>query len=325
MAVLYIKEQSSLIQKKSERLVITKEKQTFLEIPADNIESIAVIGNIQVTMQAMHMLMQRGIDINYFSFSGKFLGSTTAESSKNIFLRLAQYELYQNQEKRMQIARRIVENKINNQIYIIKNHRWKADEIEWKEEVKQMYILAEKARTAETTNQLMGFEGKASNLYFKAYGRMFQSKIEFHGRNRRPPKDPINVIISLGYTFLTKEVSVALETESFEMYLGFLHGIRYGRKSLTLDLVEEFRQPIVDRMTLKLFNKNMIQEFDFSFEEDVVILNDEGFKKFCKEFERWMTEKGFRECICEQAKILKKAIQEKGEYVPFCIEESKNM
>ena len=116
------------------------------------------------------------------------------------------------------------------------------------------------------------------------------------------------------------------------MYLGFLHGIRYGRKSLALDLVEEFRQPVIDRMALKLFNKHMIQEYDFTFEEDAVLLNEEGFRKFCKEFERWMSDKdvsgmnlGYRGLIREQAKSLKTAIQKKGVYIPFCLSENKNM
>lgn len=329
MAVLYVKEQGTIIQKRSERIVVTRSGKTLLEISIENVESITVIGNVQLTTQAMHMMMQKGIEIHHFTFSGKYLGSTTAESSKNIFLRLAQYDLYQSKKKRMKIACSIVENKIRNQIYVIENHRWKLEEKEWKEEanqiLSQIYEILDKVKNAETTSQLMGLEGKASHLYFKSYGKMFQCEIKFNGRNRRPPKDPINVIISLGYTFLMKEVSSALEAESFEMYMGFLHGIRYGRKSLPLDIVEEFRQPVIDRMTLKLFNKNMIQKYDFIFEEDKVILNEEGFKKFCKEFERWMVEQGFRTIIQEQAKKLKNAIQQKGEYIPFCLENNKNI
>lgn len=332
MAVIYVKEQGALIQKRSERILITRNRQTLLEIPFDNVESIAVVGNVQITSQALYVLMQKGIDVNYFSFSGKYIGCTAADASKNIFLRLAQYDLYQNKEKRLEIAKSIVKNKIQNQMYLILNHRWDAGDDSWKEENTQIALLAAKTQNAISTNQLMGLEGKASNLYFKAYGRMFKCKFEFNGRNRRPPRDPINAIISLGYTFLTKEVASALEAESFEMYLGFLHGIRYGRKSLALDIVEEFRQPVIDRMTLKLFNKSMIQEFDFTFEEDEVILNEEGFRKFCKEFERWMTdrecsgtEQGYRSIIRNQVKHLKNVIQKREEYIPFCLKENKNM
>lgn len=192
--------------------------------------------------------------------------------------------------------------------------------------LKEMGKLQAQTAGKSTSNELMGLEGRASNLYFSQYGRMFTCKCEFHGRSRRPPRDPINVIISLGYTFLTKEVSSALEAESFEMYLGFLHGIRYGRKSLPLDIVEEFRQPVIDRMTLKLFNKGMIQEYDFSTEEDSITLNEDGFRKFCREFERWMADPacsgektGYRALIQAQAKNLKRAVQRKEEYFPYSI------
>lgn len=308
--------------------MVSKGSKCLLDMPLYHIDHVMIIGNVQVTSQALHILLQNGIDVTYLTFSGKYLGHTAAETSKNIFLRLAQYEIYQNIESRLNIARQIVYNKMENQRQMIKIWRWEKGDFAWKEEVAQIEKLMLKISTAENTNQLMGLEGMASNLYFRAFGRMFKCEFSFNGRNRRPPRDPINVMISLGYTFLTQEVSNALEGEAFEMYLGFLHGIRYGRKSLALDLVEEFRQPVVDRMIVRMFNKRMIQKYDFTFDEDVVILNEDGFRKFCREFERWMTdkncsggEKSYRQMIQEQAEKLKRAIQEKGVYQPYRLSE----
>ena len=118
----------------------------------------------------------------------------------------------------------------------------------------------------------------------------------------------------------------ALDAESFETYLGFLHGIRYGRKSLALDIVEEFRQPIVDRLVIMLFNKRMIAKYDFEYpDEGHVILSEEGFRKFCEEYERWINgrntlsgEVSFRARIREQVAKLKRAIQEGTDYIPYC-------
>lgn len=152
---------------------------------------------------------------------------------------------------------------------------------------------------------------------------MINCQFEFRGRNRRPPRDPINVMLSLGYTFLTREVCSVLESEFFEVYLGFLHGIRYGRKSLALDIVEEFRQPVVDRFVIRSFNKRILSEFDFEMEGEKVILNEDGFKKFCHNFEKWMIggergiEKNFRQIIKQQAVVLKRAIQNKQQYLPY--------
>lgn len=135
----------------------------------------------------------------------------------------------------------------------------------------------------------------------------------------------MNVIISLAYTLLTKEVSNALDSESFEPYLGFLHGIRYGRKSLALDIVEEFRQPVVDRLVIILFNKRMIGKYDFDeISEDRVVLAEDGFRKFCNEYEKWMNGKNtlsgagsFRAIIRNQVAMLKRAIRGTEEYRPY--------
>ena len=287
MAVIYIKEQGTLVQKNGGRIVVSKTAQPLLEFPISNIDGIALMGNVQVTAQALHFLLQQGIDISHYTYGGQYLGQTAAESSKNIFLRFSQYELYNNEKKRLDFARTIVSNKIGNQLNIIENHRWE-DYPQWRDDAAQIRRLKDKVSDAETANELLGIEGMSSNIYFGSFGHMFHCDFEFRGRNRRPPKDPINVIISLGYTFLTKEICSALEAESFEPYLGFLHGIRYGRKSLALDIIEEFRQPVVDRMALKMFNKRMLSNYDFEMEDDRVILNTDGFRKFYFEYEKWM-------------------------------------
>lgn len=200
MAVLYVKEQGAILQKRGERLLVSKNGKSLLEMPLYQIESIMVIGNVQLTSQAVQTLLQNGIDVVYMTFSGKYLGRTAAESSKNIFLRLAQYEIYQNMEKRLAFAKQIVFSKIENQRQLIKNWRWDPGDQEWKTEIKQIEELQKKVFTAERTGKLMGLEGMASNLYFRSFGRMFKCEFRFDGRNRRPPRDPINVMISLGYT-----------------------------------------------------------------------------------------------------------------------------
>ena len=320
MSVLYVKEQGSCIQKRSERIVVTKGQMTLLA----NVENIAIIGNVQITTQALHMLLLQGIDVNFFTFSGKYIGQTASDVSKNIFLRFSQYELYNQLEKRILIAKKIVENKVKNQIYVIKKHRYR-DDYDWHRDVKSMEIMLEELHEKQTPNEVLGVEGYCSNIYFSAFAHMFQCEFEFNGRNRRPPKDPINVLISLGYTFLTKEVSSALDAESFEMYLGFLHGIRYGRKSLPLDIVEEFRQPVIDRFVITLCNKSMINKYDFEQEEERIILNESGFQKFCREYEKYISGAGginYRSLIRKQVQNLKAAVMEKREYIPYRMEEN---
>ncbi len=328
MSVIYVKEQGALVQKSGERIIISKGASTLLEAPVIQMENIALIGNVQITTQALHMLMEKGIDVSYFSYSGRYLGHAAAEASKNIFLRFQQYGFYLDEKKRLDMAKLIVRNKIQNQMAIIRGHRWENSEHDWKKDLEQMERHQQTLTDKISPNEVLGVEGICSNIYFGAFGQMLKCDFEFHGRNRRPPKDPINVIISLAYTFLTKEMCSALDAESFETYLGFLHGIRYGRKSLALDMIEEFRQPMIDRFVLLLFNKHMVGKYDFEFPgEGDVVLNEDGFRKFCTEYEKWLNgrnsasgEKSFRVRIREQVAKLKRVICKGERYTPYCWE-----
>lgn len=324
MSVIYVKEQGAYIKKIDKRIIIEKSGKNLADIPIHSITDLSVIGNVQITTQVLHMMMQEGVDVSFFTYSGKYIGQIAAASSKNIFLRFAQYERYEDLENRLKMARCIVRNKIQNQMSIIRNYNWRGIDYDYHLELKQLEKHLSTLESKSTSNEIMGVEGICSAVYFTSFGKMFKCRIRFDKRNRRPPKDPINIILSLAYTLLTKEVASALEGESFEAYLGFLHGIRYGRKSLSLDIVEEFRQPVVDRLVLLLFNKQMMNEFDFEEQEERMILTEEGFQKFCREYERWMKaqicesdHRSFRTVIHEQVSILKRVIRNKEEYTPF--------
>lgn len=323
MSVIYIKEQGTYLHLSGGRLVVSKGRQELLEYPLINLDNVVCFGNVQVTTQLLHSLLENGIDVSYFSCGGKFLGHTCSESSKNVFLRFSQYEYYQNPEKRLNLAKRIVENKIYNQIAVIKKHRWENDENNPKDDIVQMKRLAESVKDKRTGNEIMGVEGLSSNIYFGCFKRMLKCDFAFENRNRRPPKDPINAVLSLAYTFLTKDMCMLLDSESFETYLGFLHGIRYGRKSLALDMIEEWRQPIVDRLVIRLFNLRILSQDDFQDEiKEGIHLTEDGFKKFCREYEKYMNitvveGKNYRALMKQQVSILKKGLQEGTEYIPF--------
>lgn len=323
MSVIYIREQGSTVKRSGERLIVTKQRQNVLEIPIFQVDSLAVMGNVTVTTQAMSLLMDRGIDINYFTYSGKYIGTMSSDSGKNIFLRLAQYELYQNVDKRLALARIIVANKADNQLRLISSRDWRSagnPDYDWKKDADEIRKLKQKIPTVKNNNELMGIEGSCSKAYFSAFGAMLTGDFKFNGRNRRPPRDPVNILLSLGYTFLAKEVSSALQTHSFEMYLGFLHGIRYGRQSLPLDMMEEFRQPIVDRYVLNVCGKRIINSFDFDMSGELPALTDEGFKKFCVTYEDWLKSGengGNRALIKKQAAALKQTVLKGIEYCPY--------
>lgn len=187
MSVLYVKEQGAYIKISGEKLVVTKGSNILLQMPLFHIENMVLVGNVQITTQATHKILQRGIDISYLNYGGKYIGHTCAWESRNIFLRLAQYELYNKKEKRLELAKIIVENKINNQIDMIRKWRWQKGQYDWKRDVAQMEKSKETIAEKEDTGNLMGIEGFCSNIYFGAFSMMLKSEIKFKTRNRRPP------------------------------------------------------------------------------------------------------------------------------------------
>jgi CRISPR-associated protein Cas1 len=319
MPAAYIREQGSYIRLKNGKMAVTKGNSTLMEMPLFLLENISVFGNIQISTQAMTKFLQSGIHVSFFTRSGKYIGQACSGESKNIFLRLSQYEYYLDTGKRTEMAKRITENKINNQLAVIHHYRWTGNSYDWKADVEKIEEYKKSLAQKDQINAIMGVEGICSNIYFGCYGQMFKSEIQFRTRNRRPPKDPVNAVLSLVYSFLLKDLCTILETESFEMYLGFLHGVRYGRKSLSLDFIEEFRQPAGDRLVLYLFNKRILKQEDFNEENGGIFLTEVGFRKFCTEYEKWISKeveegKNYREI---QSGKLKKAIQYREDYVPY--------
>lgn len=315
MAVIYVREQGACIHKSNLQLAVQKGQHILKKVPLSYVEQLAVFGNVQITMQLMQYLLQQGIEIHYFTYGGNYLGCSKGEHSRNIFLRCAQYEIFSDMEKRMVIARTLVEGKIKNQLTVIRKYRWDTvGECNWHADVQSLENQLELLEKKNSIEEIMGTEGFASTIYFRSYGQMFKSELKFGGRNRRPPRDPVNAVLSLTYTFLTRDMCSILDVQSFETYLGFLHGIRYGRKSLALDLIELFRQPVADRLVLRLFNKQILTKYDFR-EDDMegIYLNEDGFQKFCYEYEKWMSDKrsgdSWRMLMRRQAQMLRETIQ----------------
>lgn len=315
MAIVYVREQGATIHRNYMQLVIRKGSQIYKRIPITYVEQLILFGNIQITSQTVEALLTQGIEIHYFTYGGKYIGCSKGEHSRNIFLRCSQFELFSDAEKKKEIARKIVSGKIMNQMAVLKRYQWhKENCYDWKSDYDSLQKNLDSLADKETIQEFMGVEGLASTIYFKAYGNMFLSELKFDGRNRRPPKDPVNAVLSLTYTFLTRDMCNILDAQSFESYLGFLHGIRYGRKSLALDLIELFRQPAADRLVLRLFNKQILTKYDFEEESDEgIFLNTDGFQKFCYEYERWMNDKrkgdSWRICMRQQVQMLRDAVQ----------------
>jgi CRISPR-associated protein Cas1 len=291
MATLYLTEQGSKITKVRERLVIEKDNQLLIQVPIIKVERILIFGRIKITVPVIELLLKEGIPTAFLTVNGKLKGFLESVCSKNILLRMKQYNRTKDQLFKLRFSRSIVRGKINNQRRLIQRFKSHHPDTNFDDRLVELNWLLEAINHKNTISGLMGIEGQATAIYFAAYSKLFRDEIRFIGRNRRPPKDPVNSLLSFGYTLLTNEYFSLLSASGFDPYLSFYHTISYGRPSLALDLLEELRHPVIDMLVLELLGRRIIKSEDFNEESDGFYLNSVGRKAFFTHYERRMTQK----------------------------------
>lgn len=290
MSTLYVIEEYAILKKHQQRLKIEKDGNTLLELPFFKIDKILLFGNIQITGDAIQYLLENDIDVSFYNIYGKLKGRLVNKSGKNIFLRIQQYENYIDDSKRLKIAKWIVEGKIKNFVAFLKKFQRNHDDVDFENEIKSLEKCLLLLERKEHIGGILGIEGVATSIYFNCFKNMIISdemKNVFSRRERRPPKDPVNSLLSLGYSLITNEMWGIIEGIGFEPFIGFLHGINYGRPSLALDLIEQFRVSIVDRVVLEMINHKVINQEDFEFDDvNGCRMKKESLKKFFYHFDR---------------------------------------
>lgn len=320
MATLYLTEQGSVLKKTYKRLLIEKNREKLLEVPEFKVDRILIFGNVQITTQAINFLLDKGIDTSFLSINGRLRGKLSAIESKNIYLRIAQFQKNQDENFKVNLAKIIVDAKIKNSISLINKYTRNHPEVNLSNYVKDLKKIIISLNRKENISTIFGIEGLSSAIYFEAYGKMFRKEIQFKKRSRRPPADPINSLLSLGYTLIANEIFSIVAAIGFDPYIGYLHSIDYGRPSLVLDLIEEFRQPIIDVFTLHLVNKKILDESDFEEKENKgFYLREESKKKYFMYYERMIIKKenNFRKHFQIQAHKFANTILKNVPYVPF--------
>jgi len=318
-------------------------------IPLVKVDDVVVVGEVTMTSSALHMLLEKNIEIHFLGYYGQFKGRLTPGLSKNSLLRMAQHRAHNDLCKRGELARRFVIGKLSNQRTMLqRSNRRQADPL-FKQEIEQIggiirrlstlstevgttYTLATGDTGIEGTpiETILGMEGAGSAAYFNCFGNMLsdQQQWAFAGRVKRPPTDPVNALLSYGYALLTSQVASAVQIIGFDQFIGYLHSSVYGRPALALDLMEEFRPIIVDSVVLTLLNNRMLSKDDFYVELGAYRLKNEPRKTFLTRFEERLNEEvthpifsykvKYRRCIELQARLLAKCLTgEINEYPPF--------
>lgn len=327
--MLYLTEQGSKLLKESKRLIVEKEGEILLEVPAIKVERVLIFGYVQLSTQAMEFLLREGIPTSFLSMTGRLKGILEPMRSKNIPLRMQQYERAQNMDFRLRLSKAIVRGKLRNQKRLIQRFAHNHPAIDFTEDLRNIGLMLKAVEHRQGLQALLGVEGRATAIYFTAYSRLFRGELDFRERTQRPPKSPVNSLLSLGYTVLTNEYLSLVSAVGLDPYLGFYHGISYGRPSLALDLVEELRHPVVDMLVLDLIGRGILKKGDFQEEDEGFYLTQKGRKDFFTQYERRMMKEfrdyetgavtTIRKVVMRQVYRMVHAIAKDEDYKPFLI------
>jgi CRISPR-associated protein Cas1 len=297
---LYLNTQGLYVGKSGNVLKI-KEKDKFVqEVRINDICQLNLFGSIQISTQAIQTLCENEVPIAYFSMGGWFYGVTQGLGVKNIYLRREQFRLADVPGYCLRLARSLVAGKIRNQRTMLQRNHVEPPA----RGLAIMKCLIDETERAESMEQLLGIEGNAARIYFENFSGMIKrgdeeaasSKqqgcsefpFDFTTRNRRPPRDAVNALLSLAYSILAKDLTIVCQAVGFDPFLGFYHQPRFGRASLALDLMEPFRPLIADSAVLSAINTRMVTPKDFVRAGDSVALTPEGRKAFFRAYEQRM-------------------------------------
>ena len=284
---MYVIAQGGVVGKSGDTLTVRVKGKTAAKVRLLDVSSVSIFGNAQVTAQATRELLERGIPICHFTYGGWLKGVTWGMAHKNVELRMHQFRVAGDQPASLAIAKEIVTAKLRNSRVMLRRNHPEAPATAL-EEIKRMTAMVE---AADSFGTLLGIEGAGARVYFANFDGMIKSGIsafDFRTRNRRPPKDPVNSVLSFLYSMLIRQAMVSAMAVGFDPYLGFYHQPKYGRPALALDLVEEFRPLIADSAALTLFNNSELKEKDFIHRGGAVSLTQDGRKAVIGAFERRM-------------------------------------
>ncbi|MCE5173524.1 type I-C CRISPR-associated endonuclease Cas1c [Paenibacillus profundus] len=285
--VLYVTSPKAYIKRDGENIVIFNEQTETFRIPAHNLEGIVTFGYMGASPGAMHLCTEKGIALSFLKENGEFIARVQGKVSGNVLLRRKQYRLADNEEECARLASRFIAAKVSNSRAVlnrgIRDHREQVDHLLMKQTSDTLKHSIAKVMRMNTLEDVRGVEGDVAKRYFGAMNELILTGKEafyMRGRNRRPPRDRMNALLSYLYMFLMLETQSALETVGLDPAVGFLHRDRPGRASLALDVMEELRAYMVDRLALSLVNRKQIQADDFMIQEnEAVILKKDARKQ----------------------------------------------
>lgn len=324
-----LNEQGSGLSKSGDELVIKKKGETLGSVRIMDVSHVCIYGNVQLTTQALSELLERNIPVLYFSYGGWFKGLSYGFVHKNIQQRMKQFSIALDRDQNLSLAKQFIIGKVKNCRTMLRRNCTDDDVSSALDELNKMVKKIERTKDLDS---LLGLEGNSARIYFGNFSKMIkkdlQKEFDFKSRNRRPPKDPVNALLSLCYSSLCKDMVTACISVGLDPLMGYYHRPRYGRPALALDLMEEFRPIISDSVVISVINNEEVSIDDFIFRGDACNLTDEGRKKYFRAYERRLStlvthplfgyQVSYRRIVELQARILTRFINGEIErYIPF--------
>ena len=298
MLPLYVQANNARLAKKAETITITEEDGPTTTARLIDVSQVVLMGNVRMTTPCLHELMRREIPVTWHSYGGWFLGHTMGLGHKNVELREAQYRASFTPAVSLAVSRSLVAAKVRNSRTMMRRN-WRGEEQAREQVLNTLRRLADRTRHVSDTSALLGLEGEAAAVYFRAFAGLLGPRageevsdatglpaFRFDRRNRRPPTDPVNALLSFAYAMLTRTFTVTLSAIGFDVYRGFYHRPRYGRPALALDLMEPFRSIVADSTVLQAINNGEVRPDDFLHGGAGTALKPAGRKRFIAAFER---------------------------------------
>lgn len=287
---LYVTSEDLFLSYSNENVIVSRGSEVTARLPLLNLEGIVSFSYAGATPALMGECAKRGIQLSFMTPNGRFLARANGMTQGNVLLRREQYRIADDEARSCLIARNMITGKAFNARWVLeralRDHALRMDQSRVKAVSEQLQQLLPQIRAATDLEALRGLEGEAAAQYFDVFDELILSQkldFSFDNRNRRPPQDNVNAMLSFAYTLLANDCASALEGVGLDAYAGFLHRDRPGRKSLALDLEEELRAPFADRLVLTLINNRTIQDKHFDRQEGgAVLLNDAGRRLFLK-------------------------------------------
>lgn len=283
MSYLYVCEHGATIGINGSRVQIEYKDGMLKSVPIEPLEIIEIFGNVRMTTQCTAECLKRGINVIFYSANGAYFGRLISTNHVNVARQRKQAELHHNERFKIDFSRKIVNAKIKNQIVVLRRYS-RYNEVDVSEAVNAMKNESEEVLRSDIVEKIMGHEGHAARVYFNMLGQLVDDEFRFKGRTRRPPLDPFNSLISLGYSIILNEIYGKLEGKGLNPYFGIMHKDREKHPTLASDLMEEWRAVLDDTVALSMLNGHELLKADFYQNPDGpgIFLTNEAFKKYIR-------------------------------------------